>query len=82
MGVYKSRGHPCPMCRDTNTSICTSRKITPDYQVLYCDCHNQDCLTRFTADLTTGHVIHTLYEEKINPQPQENRPENQLAFNL
>jgi hypothetical protein len=82
MGVYKFRGHACPMCNSGNTSIRTSNKITPAYQVLYYDCNNENCLTRFTANLTTGHVIHTLFEEKANPQPQENSPENQLAFNL
>ncbi|GEK13234.1 hypothetical protein AFI02nite_12700 [Aliivibrio fischeri] len=82
MGVYKSRGHDCPMCKGSNTSIRTSKKITSSYQVLYCDCNNEDCLTRFTVDLTTGHVIHTIYNINQHTQPQEQAKDKELQLTL
>lgn len=51
----------CPICHGSKTTIRTSKRITPAYQVLYCDCLDENCLTRFKVDSTLAGVIHTMH---------------------
>lgn len=57
MRVFKAM---CPICHGINTTIRTSRRMSAEYQVLYCDCLNENCLTRFVVDSTVSSVVHTL----------------------
>ncbi|GAA5647600.1 hypothetical protein Vpro01_03396 [Vibrio proteolyticus] len=60
MKVYKPT---CPECGGRNTTIRTSKRENIKLQVLYCDCLEEKCLTRFKVEAETTYVIFTLKEE-------------------
>lgn len=65
----------CPQCQGRNTKITTSRRETDLFQVLYCDCQNEECLTRFKVEACTTKVISSLANEL-------NQKQDQLSFKL
>ncbi|WP_407072571.1 ogr/Delta-like zinc finger family protein [Photobacterium damselae] len=70
----------CPICHGTKTIIRTSKRLSNEYQVLYCDCLNIKCLTRFTINSTLGKVLHSLKDEM--QQVEDKCKEEQLPLNL
>lgn len=70
----------CPICSGRNTRVRTSRNESNMFQTLYCDCLNEDCLTRFKAELTTVSVIHTLADELSKQPIQKNVSLNQMSL--
>ncbi|MBD1576312.1 hypothetical protein HC723_07670 [Vibrio sp. S11_S32] len=70
----------CPVCSGRNTRVRTSRNESNMFQTLYCDCLNEDCLTRFKAELTTVSVIHTLADELSKVPAKQSNPLNQISL--
>lgn len=70
----------CPVCSGRNTRVRTSRNESNMFQTLYCDCLNEDCLTRFKAELTTVSVIHTLADELTKAPVKQSNPLNQISL--
>lgn len=70
----------CPVCSGRNTRVRTSRNESNMFQTLYCDCLNEDCLTRFKAELTTVSVIHTLADELSKSPIQQAKHLNQMSL--
>lgn len=54
----------CPKCEKRNTRIRTSKQVTPDFQVLYCDCMDETCLTRFKINMMLEKIIWSLDNEQ------------------
>ncbi|MEC4729138.1 hypothetical protein HWQ46_26925 [Shewanella sp. D64] len=76
MPVFKAI---CPVCDGNKTTIRTSKRIAVGYQVLYCDCLDENCLTRFKVDSTIAGVIHTM---RGNHAAGFALDDGQLSFNL
>ena len=70
----------CPVCSGRNTRVRTSRNESNMFQTLYCDCLNEDCLTRFKAELTTVSVIHTLADELSKSPNKKTCSINQITL--
>ncbi|MCD9474050.1 hypothetical protein GLP30_10940 [Photobacterium phosphoreum] len=78
MSTYKPM---CPQCHSVHTIIRTSRRTTPTFQTLYCDCLNEHCMTRFVVESATTHIIHSMFEDKPLPV-KASKQENQLTLNI
>lgn len=76
MKVFKPT---CPNCGGRNTTIRTSKSDDIRLHVHYCDCLEEDCLTRFVVESTTTRVLSTLNDElKKTKTPQL----DQIPLNL
>ena len=42
----------CPICHGTHTTIRTSKRMAVGYQVIYCDCLDENGLTQFKINYT------------------------------
>lgn len=78
MKTYKPT---CPECGGRNTTIRTSKRENLKLQVLYCDCLNETCLTRFTVTAETTRILFTLKEE-ISSQSTSKSHTDQIPLNL
>ena len=56
----------CPICLGGNTKIRTSKKVLANFRIVYCDCLDPECVTRFKVEFGSGSVIHTL-NQKLTP---------------
>lgn len=69
----------CPVCYSRNTRVRTSRSETDTFQTIYADCLEEECLTRFKAELASVEIIHSLASELAKPKLSAN-PLNQIQL--
>ena len=58
--------------------------MSAEYQILYCYCLDETCLTRLVVDSTVSSVVHTLsdtFKPSKNSSPDSNTRE-QLSLNI